>query len=460
MHDLSIFGTASDVGKSTLTFVIARLLQERGISTVPFKAQNVSNNSQVADDGSEIAISTFFQASVLGVETSWHLNPVLLKSGGYNRTSLIVRGKEVGQKDVRSYYRDLDMLKPVVEEGFTFLSRRYDCVVAEGAGGCVELNLLEKDLSNTFIAECFDTKIILVADIEKGGVFAQIYGTLALMKEQFRKNLIGVVINKFRGDRTLFDDGVKIIEEKFGVPVLGVLPHIPLNLGFEDSASLQNYVQKRHAEIKVGVIKLPHISNFNDFEPLILDEEVQVDFIVSGLEQYDIVCLPGSKRVTEDLTWLKESGLFDALQSYEKQIVAICGGYEMLFEKIIDTEGVESNLKETEGIGKIEGEVFFSDTKVLQRSEFIFHEELLHGYEIHYARSQRYPIFYEKDNIFGTFLHGVFDNDAFRKRLFKRIKPTYQGYDFQRKRVEIIDTFVQKMGSELDMERIISCIRS
>jgi adenosylcobyric acid synthase len=242
--------------------------------------------------------------------------------------------------------------------------------------------------------------------------------------------------------------------------VLGVLPHIPLNLGFEDSASLQNYVQKRHAEIKVGVIKLPHISNFNDFEPLILDEEVQVDFIVSGLEQYDIVCLPGSKRVTEDLTWLKESGLFDALQSYEKQIVAICGGYEMLFEKIIDTEGVESNLKETEGIGKIEGEVFFSDTKVLQRSEFIFHEELLHGYEIHYARSQRYPIFYEKDNIFGTFLHGVFDNDAFRKRLFKRIKPTYQGYDFQRKRVEIIDTFVQKMGSELDMERIISCIRS
>ncbi len=462
MHNLSIFGTASDVGKSTLTFVIASLLQKRGILCVPFKAQNVSNNSQVADDGSEIAISTFFQASVLGVETSWHLNPLLLKSGGYNRTSLIVRGKEVGEKDVRSYYRDLDMLKPVVEEGFTFLSNRYDCVVAEGAGGCVELNLLKKDLSNTFIAERFDTKIILVADIEKGGVFAQVYGTLALMKAQFRKNLIGVVINKFRGDRSLFDDGVKIIEEEFGVPVLGVLPYLPFNLGFEDSASLQNYVQKPNAKIKVGVIKLPHISNFTDFEPLILDEEVQVDFITSGLEQYDMICLPGSKRVGEDLKWLKVCGLFDALQRYEKQIVAICGGYEMLFEKLIDDEGVELAEPWMDGLGMVKAEVIFSASKSLRRSSFIFQQMELKGYEIHYAKASdpAYANYFATDRVFGTFLHALFDNDAFRNYIFRKIDPRYKGYDFAHRRDAAIMRFVDTMEAELDMERIVSCMRT
>ncbi len=458
MHNLSILGTASDVGKSTLTFVIAKLLQQRGISTVPFKAQNVSNNSQVADDGSEIAISTFFQASVLGVETSWHLNPVLLKSGGFNRTGLIVAGKEAGAKDVRSYYRDLDALKPVVDEGFTFLSERYDCVVAEGAGGCVELNLLDKDLANTYITETFDTKIILVADIEKGGVFAQIYGTVALMSPKQRENLVGVVINKFRGDRSLFDEGVRIIERDFNVPVLGVLPYMPFNLGFEDSASLQNYTQKSHAKIKVGVIKLPHMSNFNDFEPLILDEEVEVSFIVSGLEQYDLICLPGSKRVAEDLAWLHESGLVESLRRFRGQIVAICGGYEMLFQKIVDEEGVESEQKEVKGLGLIDDEIIFSHEKVLRKSAFVYHETLLQGYEIHYGISKKYPLFYERENIFGTFVHGIFDNDWFRKYLFSRISADYRGFDFQKRRAEQIDTFVQTMGKELDIERVVSCI--
>jgi adenosylcobyric acid synthase len=293
LNNISIFGTSSDAGKSTITFVIAKLLQDAGISTVAFKAQNVSNNSNVADDGSEVAISTHFQNSILDVKTSYHINPVLLKSGSKNSASLIVEGKEVGEKDVMSYYKELDTLKPIVKNSFSYLDKKYECVVAEGAGGCVELNLLDKDLSNTFIAKTFNTKIILVADIEKGGVFASIYGTLELMHPKFRKNLIGVIINKFRGDRRLFDDGVKIIEERFGVNVLGVLPYLPLNIGFEDSASLQNYTQNPDASIKVGIIKLPHISNFNDFEPLIMDDELQVDFITSNLMEYDYVIIPG-----------------------------------------------------------------------------------------------------------------------------------------------------------------------
>ncbi len=455
MHNISIFGTSSDAGKSTITFVIAKLLQNMGISTVPFKAQNVSNNSQVADDGSEIAISTYFQASVLGVETSYHINPILLKSGAKSSASLIVEGKEIGNKDIRSYYRELDNLKPIVKKSFEYLDKKYDCIVAEGAGGCVELNLLHKDLSNTFIANEFNTKIILVADIEKGGVFASIYGSVELMQQKFKDNLIGVIINKFRGDRRLFDDGVKIIEERFGIPLLGVLPYTPLNIGFEDSASLQNYIQKSNATIKVGIIKLPHISNFNDFEPLIIDDELQVDFITSNINEYDYIIIPGSKRVITDLNWLKQSGIFKSLQLYQKQIIGICGGYEMMFESIIDYNNIESDIKESKGLGFIKSEITFGEQKIVKKSKFTLHKRTIHGYEIHFGKSKEYPIYYEKDNIFGTFLHGIFDNDLFRDYIFDS---PYHGYNYKQKREQILDKFIKEMQINLDMKRVVDCI--
>lgn len=228
MRSISIFGTSSDAGKSTLTFVIGKLLQERGINVGVFKAQNVSNNSRVTDDGSEIAIAQYFQAEVLGIPTSYHLNPILLKSGRGNSASMIVNGKVAAEKEVREYYRDLDSLKPAVDTCFEYLHERYECVVCEGAGSPVELNLMDKDLSNIYIAEKYNTKIILVADIEKGGVFASIWGVYNLLPESLRVNVIGVIVNKFRGDRRLFDEGITIIEERFGIPVLGVLP-IPLS---------------------------------------------------------------------------------------------------------------------------------------------------------------------------------------------------------------------------------------
>ena len=455
MTNISIFGTSSDAGKSTITFVIAKLLQDAGISTVAFKAQNVSNNSQVADDGSEIAISTHFQNSVIGVKTSYHVNPILLKSGSKNSASLIVEGKEVGKKDVKSYYKQIDTLKPIVKDSFSYLDKKFDCVVAEGAGGCVELNLLEKDLSNTFIAETFNTKIILVADIEKGGVFASIYGTIKLLDPKFRENLIGVIINKFRGDRTLFDDGIKIIEEKFGVPVLGVLPYLPLNIGFEDSASLQNYTQNLNASIKIGIIKLPHISNFNDFEPLIIDDQLQVDFITSNLSDYNYIIIPGSKRVVSDLEWMKENGIFKALQNYKKKIIGICGGYEMMFETLKDKNGVESDCKKTKGLGFIKATVKFKKKKVIKKTTFKVQNMKLNGYEIHYGRSKKHPIYFENKNIFGTFVHGVFDNDEFRNYIFK---DGYNGYCFEEKKEKILDDFIEQMRQNLDIKRVIKCI--
>ncbi|MDD3770229.1 MAG: cobyric acid synthase [Sulfuricurvum sp.] len=443
MRSISIFGTSSDAGKSTLTFVIGRLLQERGIRVAPFKAQNVSNNSRVCDDGSEIAIAQYFQAEVLGVPTSYHLNPVLLKSGHGNSASLIVKGKAVMDKDVRDYYRDLDQLKPAVDECFEYLSERYECVVCEGAGSPVELNLMDKDLSNIYIAEKYDTKIILVADIEKGGVFASIWGVYNLLPEPLKQNVIGVIVNKFRGDRTLFDEGVRIIEERFGIPVLGVLPYLPLNLGFEDSQSLKNFVQnKPHPAKKIGIISYPTMSNYNDFEPLIADESIFVEFITSNisLESFDLVILPGSKRVIEDLRWLKQTGLFDALKERKKEILGICGGYQMMFEAIIDDACVETaEPVSEEGLGFIDDVIVFQREKVLKKGEYSLFDTTVRGFEIHHGVSGKYPLWYERDHIRGTFVHGLFEDEKFEA--YKKMT---------------IDSFIATMRGEIDMERILA----
>jgi len=459
MHNLSIFGTSSDAGKSTLTFVIARILQKRGISVVPFKAQNVSNNSKVCDDGSEIAIAQYFQSEVLGVETSYHLNPVLLKSGRGNAASLIVEGKVVENKDVREYYRDLDVLKPAVKRCYEYLDSNYDCVVAEGAGSPVELNLMNKDLSNIFIATHYNTKIILVADIEKGGVFASIYGVYHLLPEKLRKNVIGVIVNKFRGDLTLFDEGITIIEKEFGIPVLGVLPYTPFNLGFEDSASLENFVQKKsEVKIKVGVIGYPTMSNYNDIEPLIADSEIFVEFVHTNiaLDKFDCLILPGSKLVIKDLQWLKDTGLFETIQAFNKPIFAICGGYEMMFECLEDTYAIENleQVKES-GFGLIDDTISFEKEKILKKSSYDVFGYEVEGFEIHHGISERYPLFFESDNFKGTFIHGIFDNDNFRTAYFKELNDEYKGYSFNKYKQDRIEEFVSTHEESLNVEKIL-----
>ncbi len=476
MANLSIFGTHSDAGKSTLTWLIGRLLQEQGLSVTPFKAQNVSNNAHVADDGSEIAVAQQFQATALGVPTSWHTNPVLLKSGRGSAASLIVRGEAVRTQDVREYYRDIDTLKPIVSEAFSHLDRHYDVVIAEGAGSPVELNLMDKDLSNLYIATEFDTRIILVADIEKGGVFASIYGVYHLLPEALRDRVIGVVVNKFRGDRSLFDEGVRIIEERFGIPVLGVLPYVPFNLGFEDSQSLMGYAQRcRDGAKRVAVIAYPTMSNYTDFEPLLADEDVCVTFVrgAADLSGYDTVILPGSKLVLEDLAWLREQGFTEQIKEFfyastnpkshtlqgagtsvpqsraealppkrtqtrrfdTTRIIGICGGYEMLHEWIEDTEGIESSPGSViEGLGIVPGTVRFERDKIVRR----------HGerYEIHHGISLTYPDGYETDTVLGTFEHGLFADEAFVAYRSERIR-----------------AFVDTMRPYLDIQRIVDHVR-
>jgi len=439
--NISIFGTSSDAGKSTVTLILSKLLQQRGFSVAPFKAQNVSNNARVANDNSEIAIAQYFQSEALGIKSSWHNNPVLLKSGRGNSASLIVRGKAISTPNVREYYKDLDSLKPIVKEAFLYLDRTYDIVVAEGAGSPVELNLMDKDLSNLFVAKEFKTKIILVADIEKGGVFASIYGVYNLLPKELRDNVIGVIVNKFRGDMSLFYDGVKIIEERFKIPVIGVLPYRSLNLGFEDSQSLLNYTQRKESPAKrVAIIAYPTMSNYNDFEPLIVRSDIEVDFIKSNipLDSYDLVILPGSKLVMSDLEWLKRVGLDSRLKSRKREILGICGGYEMMFEKLIDLNCIESSTKEMRGLGFIDDTIYFQNKKIVKRGKYRIFNKEVDGFEIHNGISKKYPLFFEKNNIKGTFVHAIFEDESFK---------AYQKSE--------IDSFVKEMEEFLDIDRVI-----
>ncbi len=445
MHNLSIFGTSSDAGKSTLTFVIGKIIKELGYSVAPFKAQNVSNNAKVCTDGSEIGIAQYFQAEVLDVSPSYHLNPILLKSGQKSSASLIVNGKVVASKDVREYYRDLDKLKPAVNSAFSYLNKHYDCVVCEGAGSPVELNLMNKDLSNIYVATKFKTKIILVANIEKGGVFASIWGVYNLLPKELQKNVIGVIVNKFRGDMSLFDKGVKIIENDFKIPVLGVLPYIPFNLGFEDSQSLLNYQQKNYKNAKkIAVIAYPTMSNYNDFEPLIANPMVALEFISANvpLNSYEEIILAGSKLVINDLKWLKEVGLFEQLKNYNKPILGICGGYQMMFRQISDSKAIETDVPTIEeGLGFIDDEIVFQKEKILKQGNYTLFGKTIKGFEIHHGVSKKYPLYFEKGNIRGTFIHGIFEDEVFE---------SYKKRD--------IDEFVNNMKEYLDIERIINSV--
>ena len=447
MKNISIFGTSSDAGKSTITFVIGKIIQELGYTVAPFKAQNVSNNAKVCSDHSEIAVAQHFQAEVLNVPTSYHNNPILLKSGQKNSASLIVNGKVVANKDVLEYYRDLDLLKPAVKEAFQYLDARYDCVVCEGAGSPVELNLMDKDLSNIFIATEFNTKIILVADIEKGGVFASIWGVYNLLPKKLQNNVIGVIVNKFRGDLSLFDKGIEIIEKEFKIPVLGVLPYLSFNLGFEDSQSLMNYQQQTNPYAKrVGVIAYPTMSNYNDFEALIADPNIALEFIHNNisLKGFQQIILPGSKLVMKDLTWLKKSGLFEQLQTIKVEIIGICGGYQMMFNNIVDNQAIESEKpKRMEGLGFIDDDIIFQKEKIVKQKKYSIFGKEVNGFEIHHGISKKYPLYYEDEQIKGTFIHGLFDDVIFEK--YKK-KTIYNFIETMKKRLNV-DKIIQEIES-------------
>jgi adenosylcobyric acid synthase len=464
MNPLAVFGTSSDAGKTTLVTALCRIFADQGFKVAPFKAQNVSNNSAVTKEGREISRAQCLQAEAARVEPSYLFNPVLLKSHGNGTVQVIVNGLVYQNQSITAYYAEIDNLKQQVKQAFSLLQKNYDLIIAEGAGSPVELNLLNKDLSNTFVANSFNTKNILVADIERGGVFASIFGTLELMDPVMRSNLIGVVINKFRGDRRFFDEGEKIITERFGVPVLGVLPFKTLNIDMEDSQSLRNYQQRLdQVKIRVAVIAYPGLSNYNDLDVLMGDPELYVELIHAyrPLESFDVVLLPGSKTVIRDLQWLKSQGLFSEISNFKKWVFGICGGYQMLCQSLHDPDAIEHGVATVEiGFGFIDDTVLYQSPKILARGQYqLFSYTDIHGYEIHCGRMEKYPLYYQGDRFFGTHVHGVFDHDAFRTDYFKVINPQYQGYVYSHYREAEIQGFADMVAENLDIAAILQALQ-
>ena len=423
---LIVLGTASHVGKSVTVAALCRTLYRRGISVAPFKSQNMSLNSYITADGNEIGMAQAVQAFAAGIEPTADMNPILLKPKG-DRTSQVVLGRPYKDVQIQDYYTETDMLLARAVEAFERLRRRYGHVVVEGAGGAAEVNLYDRDIANIRLARSLGLPIILVADIERGGVFAQVCGTLALLPDDIRPLVIGIIINKFRGDIGLFASGVEVIEEITGVSVLGVVPYADIPLPSEDSLSLGDRRERSAGGLlRIAVIRLPRLANFTDFE--LLERYVPVDYVLPGdpLAGYDCIILPGTENFIEDLEALTCAGTGEELRLARDRgvpIIGICEGYQMLSRRIVG-DGAEY-----EGFGLIDvtttciGRQDASGRQVQRRATgpgtILSRRGEVTGYEIRAGETERGELSEAFDGdgaatpdglVFGTYMHGLFQN--------------------------------------------------
>ncbi|MEF8906974.1 MAG: cobyric acid synthase [Haloarculaceae archaeon] len=451
---LLVAGTASHVGKSTVAAGLCRLLADRGVDVAPFKAQNMSNNARVvprggdghesgAGDG-EIGVSQYVQARAARVAPTTDHNPVLLKPTGDGRSQLVLDGEAVGHVEAGAYYEECwERAREAARAAHARLAARHDVVVAEGAGSIAEPNLRERDLANVETARFADADILLVADIERGGVFAHVYGTLELMPAALRERVVGVLVTKFRGDRGLLADGIAELEERTGVPVLGVLPYEDPGLPEEDSVSLPpaseravrgagDGVPEKRA-VTVAVPRLPRISNFTDFGPLAREPGVRVAYLPldAGLDAADAVVFPGTKHTVADLRALREAGMADRIPAFDGPVVGLCGGYQLLGERVVD-RGVESGAgMSVDGLGLLPVETRFEADKRVRRVTRTLRPVgplagatgAVSGYEIHLGRTEltgdaARPFDGEgaaTDRALGTYMHDLFANRVARE---------------------------------------------
>lgn len=451
---LMVLGTASHVGKSLIAAAFCRLFAERGVRVAPFKAQNMALNSFVTRDGGEIGRAQVAQAEAAGIEPEVEMNPILLKPMG-GVSQVIVDGTPVGVMSAREYYAAKDSLWPRVTAAYDRLANRYDMIVLEGAGSPVEINLSEHDLTNLRIARYADATIVLVADIERGGVFAQLIGTWELMEPEDRVRVAGFIINKFRGDVSLLDSGLEYLRERTGVPVLGVLPFRPdLQIDQEDSLGIDETasgVDSGPYELDVAVARLPGLSNFTDLWPLSRVPGVRVRYVERGndLGRPDLIVLPGTKTTARDLHWLRATGIAAELVSLATGanrpiVLGICGGFQMLGTRIDDPLGIESDEAEAEGLGLLDVATTFAPEKARHRVSGQVGESgpAVTGYEIHMGETRRgatarawLRLVRERsgetiddgavestDHIFGTYVHGIFDSVPFTMALVEQLR--------------------------------------
>ena len=439
---IMVQGTMSNSGKSFLVAGLCRMLKRKGFKVAPFKSQNMALNSYITEDGMEMGRAQVMQAEAAGIKPSVEMNPILLKPTSNTGSQVILNGKVHSNMRASDYYKNKRAFIPYILEAYNKLCKEYDIIVIEGAGSPAEINLNENDIVNMGLAKLVDAPVILVADIDRGGVFASIYGTVALMDDAAKNRIKGIVINKFRGDKNLLTPGFEMLAEHFkkidaNIPVLGVIPMRKIDIDDEDSLSERLHTKNvifDTNKINIAVIKLPHISNFTDFNPLSRRKEIAMKYITSPKEMEDagLVIIPGTKNTLYDLRWLKSMGFnHDNLEM--RNLIGICGGFQMLGNDLIDEYGVEEGGSET-GLKLLNFSTIFAkekttrqtETEVINSPDFInLCNFTIKGYEIHMGSTinPKEKPFTKSDitdnggfvnnNIMGTYIHGIFENDNF-----------------------------------------------
>ena len=453
---LMVQGTASSVGKSLLVAGLCRLFNQDGVRVAPFKAQNMSNNAAVAPDGGEIGRAQAVQAEAAGVDPTVDMNPILLKPEADRRSQVVLRGKPAFTLRASEFLTRKLSLWTEVTSALDRLRAAYDLVLIEGAGSPAEINLRAGDIVNMRVARYAEAPVLLVGDIDRGGVFAHLYGTLALLEPEERELVRGLVINKFRGDVSLLQPGLEMIEARTGVPVLGVVPYVAdLGIADEDAVALEGRPASGAGQVDVAVVKLPHIANFDDVDPLRREADVRVRYVdrADELGSPDLVILPGTKTTIPDLLWLRERGLAEAVQAHARRggaVLGLCGGYQMLGVRVSDPLGVESEGGDAEGLGLLPVETELTPEKAthLVAGEVASGPGLLagdgpaplSGYEIHMGRTRAPapgPVCLRSRSgapcdeldgavsrdgwVLGTYVHGFLESDALRQRLLANL---------------------------------------
>ncbi len=474
-------GTASHVGKSVITAAFCRIFKQDGYHPAPFKGQNMSLNSFVTPDGGEIGRAQAVQAEAAGTDCDTDMNPVLLKPTTDQRSQVILHGRPIGTQSAYDYFtgNNRQELFGEVTQAFDRLTQRFNPIVMEGAGSISELNLKSRDITNMRLAQHAGAATYLISDIDRGGVFGSLYGTMALLSPPERACIKGIIINKFRGDSRLFEDGRKMIEELCGVPVIGVLPYFrDIRIEEEDSVSLkQKHPDRESGKVNIAVVLLNRLSNFTDFDHLEHDPRVHLFYThrPADIEQSDIIVLPGSKNTIDDIVAIKKNGIAQAIlhaHGKGKTVIGICGGYQMMGERVEDPDGVESLAGEEAGLGLLPVTTRLLPEKTTIRRQFTHRDsnEPCSGYEIHMGETVslgggHQPVnhlpdgrtdgYFSSPSCWGTYMHGIFDNPSTINLLLSSFgaRPA-AGHSYREYKEEQYDKLAALLREHIDMEKV------
>lgn len=480
-----VVGTSSGAGKSITVTALCRVLTKDGYKVSPFKSQNMALNSFVTKSGLEMGRAQVVQAYACMIEPEAYMNPILLKPTTDRKIQIIVNGKSIGNMSGIEYGKFKTSLKPEIMKSYDYIRENYDISILEGAGSPVEINIKGEDIANMKMAEMADSSVILVADIDRGGVFASIYGTIMLMSEKERARVKGVIINKFRGDINILKSGLEEIEKLTGIPVIGVMPYTNVDIEDEDSVTERFKRLQKKKGINISVIKLKHISNFTDIDALRMVEDINIKYInsVDEMGEEDIIIIPGTKNTIDDLKELKDNGIATEIIKASKNgkvIIGICGGFQMLGEKIKDPYGIESEIKEIPGLGLLELETVMEKEKNTTQYEGKLSNctglleglegEKIKGYEIHQGVTfgneskvndeDRIVTIIKEENIFATYLHGIFENEKITRNILNKVRAKkgielqMKGITFDEYREQQLDKLEKIFRENVDIDKI------